>query len=174
MPIAFTCSCGKVMKAKEAFAGRKIKCPQCDTLVRIPELESEEPATAPPSSLLAGPPLAKPVAPPLAQPAGQPTFFLEDDENGESTPAPVKPVARPIVLREHPETTQRHSPAAVHVWVDQSLVQQPTPWLPGDEARFQQGIKPPREGISGLEKGVVGLLLFVGAGATVGLLLMAK
>jgi hypothetical protein len=36
MAISFTCSCGKVGKVKEEFAGRKIRCPDCRTVFVVP------------------------------------------------------------------------------------------------------------------------------------------
>jgi Domain of unknown function (DUF1922) len=36
MPIVFSCSCGEALKAKEAFAGRKVKCTQCGKVLRTP------------------------------------------------------------------------------------------------------------------------------------------
>src|SRR3954447_26321500 len=81
MAIAFTCSCGKAMKAKEAFAGRKVRCPRCDNVVRIPPLEHGE------EDLSATPPPDKAVATPS---------FEKSDRSGERPMLPTsKPVARP-------------------------------------------------------------------------------
>jgi len=131
--IQFRCACGKQMQAKEEFAGRKYRCPQCAKIVRIPTPKAKQQPAAPVAAKPATPPLAKPVSrPPLAKPV----------------PARTATVAVP---RKHP-------------WVDHSLVQAPTPWLPGDEARFQAGIKPMREGLKCWEKLVLTVLI-VGGGA---------
>jgi uncharacterized protein YxjI len=46
MPIRIICpSCASRLNAPEAFAGRKIKCPTCQTVVSVPK--AEEPASAP-------------------------------------------------------------------------------------------------------------------------------
>jgi hypothetical protein len=112
MPIAFSCSCSKAMKARDEFAGRNVKCPQCGKVVTIPQAQ--------------------------------------------------------------PTTKDLPTTAALHSWVDQSLVQRPTPWLAGDETRFQQGIKAPREGTSVLAKGSLGLLILAGVGAAGWFLLMNR
>src|SRR5207249_1216109 len=47
MAIAFSCKCGKHLKARDEFAGRKIKCPGCQTVLVIPApAEVSAPATA--------------------------------------------------------------------------------------------------------------------------------
>src|SRR4051812_2527403 len=66
MPIPFECSCGKKMSAKEEFAGRRLRCPECQRIVTIPKPGSNllpvtsNQATPPPSSrLLVQPNLTK-------------------------------------------------------------------------------------------------------------------
>ena len=75
------------MKAKEAFAGRKVKCPYCDKVVRIPRLEKEADA------LPDGPPPANRTAPPLAD--SSPYLTVKEDSNDERRPLP--PLATPVV-----------------------------------------------------------------------------
>jgi RsiW-degrading membrane proteinase PrsW (M82 family) len=36
MPILFTCTCGKTLKADESLAGRRTKCPNCEAVLTIP------------------------------------------------------------------------------------------------------------------------------------------
>src|SRR5262245_58158211 len=49
MAIVFHCACGKRMQAREEFAGRKLKCGQCGTVVVIPNAaKAEAPALPPP------------------------------------------------------------------------------------------------------------------------------
>lgn len=36
MAISFTCACGKALKARDDFAGKKTKCPQCGAILAIP------------------------------------------------------------------------------------------------------------------------------------------
>jgi hypothetical protein len=163
MPIDFVCSCGKHMKAKEAFAGRKIKCPRCDTLVRIPRLGPMPPSA--PASARSAPPLAQPVVPP---------GFSGDRTAGDMALATAPPRARRVVALVAPEVVDMPDEASVHAWIDRSLAQQSTPWLPGDEERFQDGIKAQREGWTGLEKAALVLLLVAGIAVIAWLLLGQK
>ena len=167
MAIAFSCSCGKAMKAKDAYAGRKIKCPQCDSVVTIPLTTPDE------DDLAITPSPSEPAAPSVAPPVSQPSLAWTGDsaEAMERPPPPLAKRRSPMDAgaEQKAEPAARPAsepgPAPVDAWVDQSLGQRPTPWLPGDEARFQRGIKTPREGMSGLEKSVVGLLVLAGAAA---------
>ena len=70
----------------------------------------------------------------------------------------MMPLAQPVLSQQKMPTVER----PVQTWVDQSLVQQATPWLPGDEARFQKGIKTPREGMNGVEKSGLVFLVLIG------------
>lgn len=36
MPISVACDCGKSFRVKDELAGRKIRCPHCDTSLRVP------------------------------------------------------------------------------------------------------------------------------------------
>jgi hypothetical protein len=178
MPIAFSCSCGKAMKAKEAFAGRKIKCVQCGKVVTIPQAETAAaddltPSSEPPAESRSAPDVKekargqKPAAAPLAKPEGRPVLPEEEDSGDKEAPSEpplAKPAARPVLTQPKAEAPPASALAMVHVWVDRSLVQQPTPWLPGDEERFQ-GIKVPREGLSRTAVALAALLLIGGLGA---------
>jgi hypothetical protein len=112
MAIAFSCSCGKAMKAKEAFAGRKVRCPQCDKVVRIPQRDHGEEGSA-------MPPGARPLSPlPFAEirdgsrdhpalpaPKSAPRVVStkeEDGDNGEQSlrPKAAEPAPRPSFARE--------------------------------------------------------------------------
>jgi len=64
MSIAFECSCGKKMSAKDEFAGRRLRCPDCQRVVTIPKSTAAgmmplpaNPIKAPSSQLLAQPTL---------------------------------------------------------------------------------------------------------------------
>jgi biopolymer transport protein ExbD len=99
MSVEFSChACGRELKANERSIGRRVRCPECDTLLVIPDpaagLEEieEEPAAEDlaeslvemeaiadvepielPEAAVEPPPLVPPVAPPpLAPPAGAP------------------------------------------------------------------------------------------------------
>src|SRR6202035_1240860 len=43
MAISFSCpSCDHTIKVKDELAGRKVRCPECSTAIRVPELEVAE------------------------------------------------------------------------------------------------------------------------------------
>jgi len=47
MPISVTCpGCDRGLKAPDSSAGRKIKCPKCNAVVPVPDVEGEEEAAA--------------------------------------------------------------------------------------------------------------------------------
>lgn len=46
-PILVPCSCGKRLKVKAAYAGRKVKCPACGGTVAVPAAKAPTPAPAP-------------------------------------------------------------------------------------------------------------------------------
>jgi hypothetical protein len=80
--------------------------------------------------------------------------------------APV-PLAKPV---RAPRPAAPAKETRVHAWEDRSLVQTPTPWLPGDEERFQAGIRPLREGTN---IWLVLALIVVVAGTVVGLVVLS-
>ncbi|MEM6473118.1 MAG: biopolymer transporter ExbD [Planctomycetota bacterium] len=56
MPISVTCiECGAINKVNESLAGRRVRCPQCDTVNHVPELDiGTGPPPLPGSGLLPG------------------------------------------------------------------------------------------------------------------------
>ena len=152
MAIRFRCSCGKSMQAKEDFAGRRYKCPQCEKIVRIP-IPKAKPQAVPAAVAVKTAPVKtapKPMTPPLAK----------------TVPPPL---AKPV----HVQRAAVQTAPSIHPWVDTSLVLTPTPWLPGDEARFQVGVKPVREGMNALEKLILGIVIVGGfAGAIVAFVML--
>ncbi|HQX50905.1 MAG TPA: hypothetical protein PLR25_13410, partial [Planctomycetaceae bacterium] len=42
MAIKVKCDCGKALSVKEEFAGRRVKCPACQALLRVPKPKVEE------------------------------------------------------------------------------------------------------------------------------------
>jgi hypothetical protein len=54
MPITLSCKCGKQLRTKDEFAGKKIKCPGCGVILAIPAAApSPETAVAAPTAPLA-------------------------------------------------------------------------------------------------------------------------
>ncbi|HEY7426162.1 MAG TPA: hypothetical protein VH682_18170 [Gemmataceae bacterium] len=41
MPIALSCPCGRALNIKDEFAGRKIRCPECKSVLAVPAAEKE-------------------------------------------------------------------------------------------------------------------------------------
>jgi hypothetical protein len=47
MPITLTCACGRSLRIKDEFAGRKVRCPECQVVLTVPiqeELLADEDA----------------------------------------------------------------------------------------------------------------------------------
>src|SRR5690349_324836 len=36
MPISYSCACGRRLRSAEEHAGKRVRCPQCQALVRVP------------------------------------------------------------------------------------------------------------------------------------------
>jgi len=74
MPIQLKCTCGKVASVRDEMAGKAVKCPACQSVIRVPATAAAKPATASTRSGPAGQPrqpakpaaaTAKPAAPAL-------------------------------------------------------------------------------------------------------------
>jgi hypothetical protein len=59
MAIAVSCSCGKHLRVNDDYAGRKIRCPGCDKILRVPDDSEEEDREEPSRRVRADRPLAK-------------------------------------------------------------------------------------------------------------------
>lgn len=118
MAIQFTCSCGKQMQAKEDFAGRKMKCPNCQQLLTIPGVfPSSLPDAAAPQGAVTEEPQTHDVTIPAqaqAEPAIQPPVT-----NFDNAPPMVRPAPKP---RENPVQKP-----------DQTMSQTITPWAAHDK-----------------------------------------
>jgi len=42
MPVSFKCECGKDLRVKDEFAGKKVKCPSCNQIIVTPEITAED------------------------------------------------------------------------------------------------------------------------------------
>ena len=87
MPIGHTCSCGKKLRIKEEYSGRKFQCPQCGVVSRIGAAAPSQPVPTPPP----GPPLVSvvPDAPPLVTVVPDNLAFSEIE--CEPVAAPIRP-----------------------------------------------------------------------------------
>ncbi len=167
MAISFKCSCGKSLKAKEEYVGRRLRCPTCQKVLTIPA--ASNPGTDGVSSFApavrGGTPatlstrtvtisaadldITRP-QPIETRPAS--TFASVPDPALSTTPvvpAPVvtPPVASPVVpaavpLAEPPATVRIRP---TNPWADFTFIQMETAWRDGDHDRFQAGVRPARE-----------------------------
>jgi hypothetical protein len=76
VPITFNCPCGKALRVADEHAGRRVKCPACQTIGTVPEPEPQFEIVEEPEEQLAPAP-AKPR--PVAKPAPHDD---EDDDDG--------------------------------------------------------------------------------------------
>ncbi|MGO9468879.1 MAG: PrsW family glutamic-type intramembrane protease [Isosphaeraceae bacterium] len=92
MAITFDCGCGKSLRAKDEFAGKKTKCPGCGSILTIPTLEQvprdeDEVATY----------LLEPENKPAHSSVAQPSSFApaSSEPVSRSAPAPRTPEVKP-------------------------------------------------------------------------------
>jgi hypothetical protein len=135
--IVFSCGCGKQLRARDEFAGRKIKCPGCQAVLLIPAPADASAAAA-----------AKPVSATQPLPDGESPVDLQAEplpmNVAEAVTAPATVHSRPRGAT-HSATRQAIS---ANPWVDRSLEQTATPWLGKDQERFQRNIEsPPGSGL---------------------------
>lgn len=155
MPIRFRCSCGKQLQAREEFAGRQMKCPDCGQILTIPATSTvEESEAAPPAEQI---PSVEAVSTGVTESESGPPVLQPAPQEGEQELAKVIPVVPVIPL------APVGKPKAVHrnEWAAESLDQQITPWAKNDQQRV--GEISDRERIGGrLVSAVVIVLLLVG------------
>ncbi|MFO1063611.1 MAG: hypothetical protein U0892_07080 [Pirellulales bacterium] len=65
MPIKVNCQCGQSLAVPDQYAGKAVKCPKCQTALKVPAAAG----TAPAGSAATKPAAAKPAAPATAKPA---------------------------------------------------------------------------------------------------------
>ncbi len=95
MPITFNCPCGKSLRVADEHAGKRIKCPACQTVGTAPKAEpafevvedepEKKPAPAPAKPKLAPKPAAKPTKP-APRDEEDPGFTVEEDEDEKPKP----------------------------------------------------------------------------------------
>ncbi len=100
MMIQVTCSCGKELRARAEYAGKRAKCPRCGQVLVIPQRSTAEPSEddtafqllmsepSPPESAIPARPPEKPPAP--AAPSPTDPYGFQD----EPPPAPAVPRRR--------------------------------------------------------------------------------
>ncbi|MCI0638207.1 MAG: hypothetical protein L0Y72_01055 [Gemmataceae bacterium] len=80
MPILLQCRCGKKLKVRDEFAGKKVRCPACGEISVAGEAILEPEILAPAPIIRPGPPPLQPVQPVRARQED------EDDDDSEETP----------------------------------------------------------------------------------------
>ncbi len=142
MPIQFACACGKQLQAKDEFAGRKMRCPNCQEVLTIPDLsfsplppepEAKGTMIPQPGAIPEPEPTPKPETPP--EPESQPEKHVlpETPTVPEIPPAPVSPL-QPPVIPEKEEVSPVFSRK-------EKVVAAPPP-LPSEESFLNQKIAP--------------------------------
>jgi hypothetical protein len=90
MPIQMKCTCGKSLRAGDHLAGKKVRCPGCQSVVAVPV------------PVLSPDPLPLPAPPPVVRPV--------DDELPMVVPAPRKKDADGHVMADEPAPRRRRDP----------------------------------------------------------------
>ena len=99
MPIPLDCDCGRSFRIKEQLAGKKVRCPDCSTVLAVPAPDADdEVATA----LLADDPSDE-HAP--ARRSWQSPVESYTVAPAAARPAPAKPNPRPVVRRKRRESS---------------------------------------------------------------------
>jgi DNA-directed RNA polymerase subunit RPC12/RpoP len=89
MAIVFHCECGKELRSKDDFAGKRTKCPACGAAILIPVPVKAEPSKTPAEKKPAPSPHDDPIPFDVDEPAGpSPTATL-------AATAPTTPAAEP-------------------------------------------------------------------------------
>lgn len=155
MAISFQCQCGKKMSAKEEFAGRRLRCPDCQRVVTIPRPGSA-PVIAPAGSPPSGNTLTAAEMASLRRDLGdtlvpaRPKTLASDEMANFFNDAPLPAATTSPPRQSVPADTTPLPPAppaytGPHPWIDLSMMQGATSWQPGDEERYQADVAPARE-----------------------------
>ncbi len=112
MPISLTCSCGRSLKARDEFAGRKVRCPDCKNVLEVPDPNApKDPEDEILNVLLADDSPAGDEAPRAAVRAAPPP-----DERPVHPPPPRNPLPPPPPVRsvkKKQRDVQRSTPRVV-------------------------------------------------------------
>lgn len=97
MPIAFECHCGKHFRVKDSNAGKKLKCPNCNSIIRIP-IPASIPAATPPA-----PPPSVPQQQTAAQRPSPPLPPAVDHDRDEQSLPIAEEIPESIVQAVQPD-----------------------------------------------------------------------
>ena len=143
MAIEFKCTCGKSLAAKDEYAGRRLRCPKCQTVLFIPQ------PTAAPTPVLAAPTRSTVVPKRSDGAIARPVRAVATQQSIDLESTPVSPTradaetvaaphATPVALPTMRATTMPLASAvpARNGWPEDNFDQSITPWQPGDDVRF--------------------------------------
>lgn len=123
MPLSFSCDCGKQLRVKDALAGKKIACPQCRGVLRVPASAGDSDSDD--SSELRPVPRAA-VRRPAPKPEPTASYGLSDDEE-------KRPLRR--VLRRHDDdqddTPEPRQPRRLRRRTTKTASSIPWKWIAG-------------------------------------------
>ncbi len=150
MPIAVACSCGVKLKAPDAAAGKRVKCPKCGNPVSVPV-----PAPAADFEMVDDDP------PPVAAPAKKKPKLVDDDDPPPTTKK------MPTAAKTTPKPKPKPKPVAVDEAVDdedegEEEDEKPKKKGKGKGKKKKEEPKSKLPLILGVGGGVVGLLVIVG------------
>lgn len=144
MPIAVACSCGVKLKAPDAAAGKRVKCPKCGNPVSVPV-----PAPADDFEMVDDDP------PPAPAPARKKPKLVDDDDPPPTTKK------MPTAAKTQPMPRPKPKPVVVDEPVDDDDEEDEKPKKKkGKKKKEEPKSKLPL--ILGIGGGVVGLLVIVG------------
>lgn len=85
MPIPLKCACGLTLRAPDASAGKKVKCPKCAAILAVPAVDQAGAAAA--AEPAAAPPAAADDSGPTGKQETRPRPRLDEDEDEEDRPS---------------------------------------------------------------------------------------
>lgn len=98
-------SCKAMLKFPSAKAGKRVRCPECDEIVRVPEEEVEAPAKKEKEAIQAKNPAPPPPTP--AAPPPTPAHAGDEDEDGPKTYGLIAPAATPSLEDNEPKKKKK-------------------------------------------------------------------
>ena len=117
MPIAVSCGCGRSLRVKDEFGGRRVRCPGCGTAISVPKPETGPDVEDEALSVL----LTEPDRETSERKAAHPSPPPEDSPRPAPKPAPsrtppakVGGSARPVRVPQRDKSEGRRSFIAVH------------------------------------------------------------
>ena len=106
MPISLSCQCGKALRVKDEFAGKKVRCPGCKEVMSIPLPEPEASPDDEALNML----LADDQAPATAAPKPALSETAFQDESTQRVPRKPSSPPKPVTIEQVSATPRRKRP----------------------------------------------------------------